>query len=57
MKRVDAKHSCSIGTSFNSSSLFITPSLLPHGSNGIIVGNGVKVGKKCIIYHQVTIAG
>lgn len=29
---------------------------MPHGPNGIIVGSDAKIGKECIIYHQVTIA-
>lgn len=57
VKKVDAKRGCSFGTLYNSGSVFYTPPHLPHGPNGIIVGNDVKVGKECIIYHQVTIAG
>ena len=33
------------------------PPYLPHGPNGIIVGSDAKIGRGCIIYHQVTIAG
>ena len=27
----------------------------PHGYNGIFVSEGAKIGKKCVIFHQVTI--
>ena len=57
IKRIDSKHHCSFGTSFNSGSKYITSPLLPHGPNGIIVGHNAKIGANCIIYHQVTIAG
>ena len=30
---------------------------MPHGPHGIIIGHDAKVGKGCIIFHQVTIAG
>lgn len=30
---------------------------MPHGLNGIIVGNDAQIGTGVIIYHQVTIAG
>lgn len=57
IKRVDAKHHCSFGTNLNAGAEFATPPFLPHGPNGIICGHDIKVGAKCIIYHQVTIAG
>lgn len=28
---------------------------LPHGLTGILISSGAKIGKKCTIYHQVTI--
>lgn len=56
IKKVDKKQHCSFGTSYNTGSQFVTPPILPHGPNGIIVGDDVKVGRECIIYHQVTIA-
>ena len=34
----------------------LPPPYLPHGPNGIICGNSIKVGEGVIIYHQVTIA-
>lgn len=57
IKRIDAKHHCSFGTNLNAGSNFATPPFLPHGPNGIIVGHDANIGKGCIIYHQVTIAG
>ena len=56
IKRKDAKLHCSFGTGLNYGAQFATPPYLPHGPYGIIVGSDVKVGKGCIIYHQVTIA-
>lgn len=35
----------------------LPPPYLPHGPNGIVVGSDAKIGRGCIIYHQVTIAG
>lgn len=57
IKRIDARHHCSFGTNLNAGAYFATPPFLPHGPNGIICGHDIKVGAKCIIYHQVTIAG
>ena len=55
IKRVDKKQHCSFGTGFNSGASFATPPFLPHGPNGIIVGNDAKIGSNVTIYHQVTI--
>lgn len=55
IKRVDCKHHCSFGTSYGTGAQFTTPPYLPHGPNGIIVGNDAIIGKNCVIYHQVTI--
>lgn len=57
IKRVDSKHQCTFGTSYNSGSSFATPPNLPHGPNGIVMGHDAKIGSGVIIYHQVTIAG
>lgn len=57
IKRIDAKFCCSFGTNYNSGSIFETPPILPHGPYGIICGHNWKVGKNCILYHQVTLAG
>lgn len=29
--------------------------ILPHGYNGIFISNEAKIGKNCVIFHQVTI--
>lgn len=29
--------------------------IFPHGLNGILISQGAKIGKKCVIFHQVTI--
>lgn len=55
IKRIDAKHHCSFGTTLHSGAQFTTPPLLPHGPNGIIVGYDVVLGKSVTLYHQVTI--
>lgn len=57
IKKTDARHHCSFGTGLGYGATFVTPPFLPHGPNGIIVGHDAKVGRGCIIYHQVTIAG
>ena len=57
IKRVDNKHHCSFGTSYNSGYLLVTPPYFPHGPNGIIMGHDAQIGEGVIIYHQVTIAG
>lgn len=56
IKKTDARHLCSFGTNLNSGSHFDTPPFLPHGPNGIIVGHDLKIGARCTIFHQVTIA-
>ena len=56
IKRTDARMHCSFGTGLNYGAFFATPPHLPHGPQGIIVGYDVKVGKDCVILHQVTIA-
>ncbi|MBQ3608756.1 MAG: transferase [Bacteroidaceae bacterium] len=56
IKRVDAKHLSSFGTFYNSGCKFISPPLLPHGPNGIIIGHDAVIGKDVKIFQQVTIA-
>ena len=55
IKRVDYKHCCSFGTSYNSGSQFDSPPHLPHGPNGIIVGHDAKIGANVTLFHQITI--
>lgn len=56
IKTMDAFHNASLGThiGFNSAQ-FVEPPYFPHGLNGIIVSNDAIIGKKCQLYHQVTI--
>ena len=56
IKRVDAHHNASMGTSLNAGAQFITPPHLPHGLNGIFVGHDAIIGSECTIFQQVTIA-
>lgn len=56
-KRKEIRFQSSFGTNINGGSTFKTFPFLPHGMNGIIIGPGWQIGKGCIIYHQVTIAG
>ena len=56
IKRVDAHHNASMGTSLNTGAQFITSPHLPHGLNGIIVGHDAIIGRECTIFQQVTIA-
>lgn len=57
IKRCDARHHCSFGTGLNYGAKFTTKPYLPHGPNGIIIGHDAKIGKNCVLFHQVTIAG
>lgn len=57
IKRIDCRFGCSFGTNLNSGSKFETPPHLPHGPYGIIIGHNWNIGKNCVIYHQVTLAG
>lgn len=55
VKRVDARNHCSFGTSYNSGAVFLSPPILEHGPNGIIIAHDAKIGKNCRIFQQVTI--
>lgn len=55
IKKMDAFNNASMGTNTDVSAEFKTRPILPHGLNGIIVSQYAKIGKNCIIYHQVTI--
>lgn len=55
IKRADAFNNASMGTHRNFGAQFATPPDLPHGLNGIIVSHNAEIGRKCRIYHQVTI--
>ena len=55
VKKVDSRHHCSFATNINFGAQFLTPPILPHGPNGIIVGYRRKIGRNVIIYQHVTI--
>ena len=55
IKKVDSYWHCTFGTNYLSGSQFVTPPLLWHGPNGIVMGYNVSVGKNCIICQRVTI--
>ena len=56
LKRTDAFHNASMGTDLNSGAKFLTPPILPHHLNGIIISHYANIGKNATIYQQVTIA-
>lgn len=55
IKKMDAFNNASTSTNFNKSACFKGRPVLPHGLNGIVISQHAKIGKDCIIYHQVTI--
>lgn len=54
IKKVDSYWHCTFGTNYLSGSKFMTPPILYHGPNGIIMGYNVTVGKNCVICQRVT---
>lgn len=56
IKRMDAFNNASFGTHMGFGALFSEPPMLPHGLNGTIITHNAKIGRKCMIFHQVTIA-
>lgn len=56
IKRMDGFNNASMGTNIGSGALFAEPPHFPHGLNGIVISPYAKIGKKCVIYQQVTIA-
>lgn len=55
IKKADAYNNASMGTHRNFGATFLTPPILPHGLNGIIVSHNAVIGERCRIFHQVTI--
>lgn len=55
IKRCDAKHLSSFGTTISGGATFSSPPKLPHGMNGIIVGSDAVIGRDVYIYQQVKI--
>lgn len=56
IKKCDAFNCAFISTNINSGAVFKSRPNLPHGLNGIVVGDNVVIGKNCTIMHRVTIA-
>lgn len=56
IKKCDAFNCAFISTNINSGAVFKSRPNLPHGLNGIVIGDNVIIGKNCTIMHRVTIA-
>lgn len=56
IKKCDAFNCAFISTNINGGAIFKSRPNLPHGLNGIVIGDNVIVGKNCTIMHRVTIA-
>jgi len=56
LKKCDAYNCAYISTNLNSGAIFKSQPNLPHGLNGIVIGDNVIIGKNCTIMHRVTIA-
>lgn len=56
IKKSDAFNCAFISTNINSGAVFKSRPNLPHGLNGIVIGDNVIIGKNCTIMHRVTIA-
>ena len=56
IKKCDAFNCAFISTNINSGANFKSRPTLPHGLNGIVIGDNVIVGKNYTIMHRVTIA-
>lgn len=56
IKKCDAFNCASLGTNMGVGAFFEEPPILKHGLNGIVVSYYARIGKKCTIMQQVTIA-
>ena len=56
LKKCETFNCAYICTNINGGAVFKSRPNLPHGLNGIVVGNNVIIGKNCTIMHRVTIA-
>lgn len=56
LKKCDAFNCAYISTFPGGGAIFKEDPILPHGLNGIVIGNYVFVGKNCTIMHRVTIS-
>lgn len=57
LKFMDEYHCAFIGTGIGYGAHFMSPPILPHGLNGIVINEHCVFGKNVIIQHQVTFAG
>lgn len=55
IKKCDTFNNASMGTHNGYGAVFAEPPILPHGLYGIIISHNAKIGKNCVIFHQVTI--
>ena len=55
VKRCDAKNNASLGTDLFHGATFGSIPIFPHGIYGIIISPDAIIGKRCQIYHHVTI--
>lgn len=55
IQKMDAFNNAYMGTRMGGGPCFLTPPVLPHDLNGIVVSYRAKIGKNCTIYQQVTI--
>ena len=56
LKKCEAFNCAFISTYSGGGAIFKEAPILPHGINGIVIGNNVKVGTGCTIMHRVTIS-
>ena len=56
IKKCDAFNCAFISTHINGGAIFKTRPNLPHGLNGIVIGDNVIIGENVTIMHRVTIA-
>lgn len=55
IKKCDAYNNASFATYMNAGSQIKGTPFLPHGLNGIVIGDDTIIGKNCTICQQVTI--
>ena len=56
IKRSECFNCAYISTYLNGGAVFKSAPNMPHGLNGIIIGDNVYIGNNCTIMHRVTIA-
>ena len=43
------------GADIGLNTVFANPPVFPHGFQGVFISEGARIGKDCVIFHQVTI--